>query len=92
MVLNTALIQILLRFSSINFFLLTWKDCMSYCGHYFHYIFSVPLAFMLIEKLSRQNLPVRPKQTKFIEADDQIMSTEATDDEPPTSVSQASSQ
>ena len=56
----------LLRFSSINFFLLTWADCTTYCALYFHYIFSLPLAMMIIGRLTAAKHVTIPKQTKFV--------------------------
>ena len=51
-VVSTATIQMLLRFSSINFFLLTWVDCMAYCIGYFKYIFLLPLSMIALGKLT----------------------------------------
>ena len=48
-----VIVQLLLRFSSINFFLLTWNNCLAYCAFYFHYIFSLPLLLMIIGNMTR---------------------------------------
>ena len=68
-VLSTATIQMLLRFSSINFFLLTWVNCMAYCSSYFHYIFSLPLVLIVIGKMTAVKQESKPKQAKFVFAD-----------------------
>ena len=56
----------LLRFSSINFFLLTWADCTAYCAYYFNYIYLLPLVMVVVGKMTVVKQEARPKQTKFV--------------------------
>ena len=70
----------LLRFSSINFLLLTFDDCTAYCAHYFHYLFSLPLLMLIVGKLTIARQEARPKQTKFVYSQDTNNSTTASDD------------
>ena len=58
---SVALAQLLLRFSSINFFLLTWSNCITYCAFYFHYIFSLPLLLVIVGNLTRAKLQAKAK-------------------------------
>jgi len=91
-VLGVMLVQLLLRFSSINFFLLTWNDCISYCSHYFYYIFALPLALMIIGRLTPTKQAARAKQTKFVyQQEDTINSTSASDGPQPTDKTGSSS-
>lgn len=65
-ILSTVICQVLLRFSCVNFFLLTFEDCLTYCTHYFHYIFTIPLILLVVGKLTTAKQEARPKQTKFV--------------------------
>ena len=58
-IVSVILVQLLLRFSSINFFLLEWNTCFAYCTSYFHYIYLLPLTLMIIGKLPKPKRPVR---------------------------------